>query len=126
MTVSVREEREALMDLLSGAAGDLVDVVTIDAQEVRPLPGKAVILIDPPEITFDSWQFQKRVWTVTVIAGTTATQVDALDIIMPVVERLWAHKVNMRTAKPATWTQAGVGSLAAYVLTLNPLEFTED
>ena len=34
MTVSVREEREALMDLLTDAAGDLVDAVTIDAQEL--------------------------------------------------------------------------------------------
>lgn len=46
MTVSVREEREALMDLLTDAAGDLVAAVTIDAQEARPLPGKAVMLID--------------------------------------------------------------------------------
>lgn len=126
MTVSVREEREALMDLLTDAAGDLVDAVTIDAQEARPLPGKAVILIDPPTITFEGYQFQERIWTVNVIAGTTATQVQALDIITPVVERLWARKVNMRSAKPATYSLAGVGNLAAYELTLNPLELTED
>lgn len=54
MTASVREEREALMDLLTDAAGDLVDAVTIDAQEARPLPGKAVMLIDPPTITFEA------------------------------------------------------------------------
>lgn len=121
MTVSVREEREALMDLLTDAAGDLVDAVTIDAQEARPLPGKAVMLIDPPTITFEGYQFQERIWTVNVIAGTTATQVQALDIITPVVERLWARKVNMRSAKPATYSLAGVGNLAAYELTLNPL-----
>jgi hypothetical protein len=126
MTVSVREEREALMDLLTDAAGDLVDAVTIDAQEARPLPGKAVMLIDPPTITFEGYQFQERIWTVNVIAGTTATQVQALDIITPVVERLWARKVNMRSAKPATYSLAGVGNLAAYELTLNPLELTED
>lgn len=126
MTVSVREEREALMDLLRDAAGDLVDVVTIDAQEARPLPGKAVMLIDPPTITFEGYQFQERIWTVNVIAGTTATQVQALDIITPVVERLWARNVNMRSAKPVTYSLAGVGTLAAYELTLNPLELTED
>lgn len=126
MTVSVREEREALMELLRDAAGDLVDVVTIDAQEARPLPGKAVMLIDPPAITFEGYQFQERVWTVNVIAGTTATQVDALDIITPVVERLWERKVNMREAKPVSYSLAGVGTLAAYEITLNPLELTED
>lgn len=126
MTVSVREEREALMDLLTDAAGDLVTAVTIDAQEARPLPGKAVMLIDPPTITFEGYQFQERIWTVNVIAGTTATQVQALDIITPVVERLWARKVNMRSAKPVTYSLAGGGNLAAYELTLNPLELTED
>ena len=99
---------------------------TIDAQEARPLPGKAVMLIDPPTITFEGYQFQERIWTVNVIAGTTATQVQALDIITPVVERLWARKVNMRSAKPVTYSLAGVGNLAAYELTLNPLELTED
>lgn len=126
MTASVREEREALMDLLTDAAGDLVDAVTIDAQEARPLPGKAVMLIGPPTITFEGYQFQERIWTVNVIAGTTATQVQALDIITPVVERLWERKVNMRSAKPATYSLAGGGNLAAYELTLNPLELTED
>lgn len=126
MTASVREEREALMDLLTDAAGDLVAAVTIDAQEARPLPGKAVMLIDPPTITFEGYQFQERIWTVNVIAGTTATQVQALDIITPVVERLWERKVNMRSAKPVTYSLAGGGNLAAYELTLNPLELTED
>ena len=126
MTASVREEREALMDLLTDAAGDLVYAVTIDAQEARPLPGKAVMLIDPPTITFEGYQFQERIWTVNVIAGTTATQVQALDIITPVVERLWERKVNMRSAKPVTYSLAGGGNLAAYELTLNPLELTED
>ena len=38
MTVSVREEREALMDLLTDAAGDLVAAVTIDGHcPARPL-----------------------------------------------------------------------------------------
>lgn len=41
-------EREALMDMLTDMIGDLVAVVTIDAQEARPLPGKVAVLIDPP------------------------------------------------------------------------------
>ena len=32
-------EREALMDMLTDMIGDLVAVVTIDAQEARPVPG---------------------------------------------------------------------------------------
>lgn len=61
-----------------------------------------------------------------MIAGTTATQVQALDIITPVVERLWERNVNMREAKPVSYSLTGVGTLAAYEITLNPLELTED
>ena len=46
-------EREALMDMLTDMIGDLVAVVTIDAQEARPLPGKVAVLIDPPNITYE-------------------------------------------------------------------------
>lgn len=41
-------ERETLMDMLTDMLGALVTVVTIDAQEARPLPGKVAVLIDPP------------------------------------------------------------------------------
>ena len=60
-------EREALMDMLTDMIGDLVAVVTIDAQEARPLPGKVAVLIDPPNITYEGWQFVNTEWTVNLI-----------------------------------------------------------
>lgn len=115
-------EREALMDMLTDMIGDLVDVVTIDAQEARPLPGKVAVLIDPPNITYEGWQFVNTEWTVNLIAGTTATQIESLDLIIPVLERLHERHLNMKAAKPVTYSLAGVGNLAAYEITLNPLE----
>ena len=102
--------------------GDLVAVVTIDAQEARPLPGKVAVLIDPPNITYEGWQFVNTEWTVNLIAGTTATQIESLDLIIPVLERLHERHLNMKAAKPVTYSLAGVGNLAAYEITLNPLE----
>ena len=115
-------EREALMDLLTDMLGALVTVVTIDAQEARPLPGKVAVLIDPPEITYEGWQFVSTAWTVNLIAGTMATQTESLDLLIPVLERLHERRLNMKTAKPVTYSLAGVGNLAAYEITLNPLE----
>lgn len=115
-------EREALMDKLTDMLGDLVTVVTIDAQEARPLPGKVAVLIDPPEITYEGWQFVSTAWTVNLIAGTMATQTESLDLLIPVLERLHERRLNMKTAKPVTYSLAGVGNLAAYEITLNPLE----
>lgn len=115
-------EREALMDKLTDMLGALVTVVTIDAQEARPLPGKVAVLIDPPEITYEGWQFVSTAWTVNLIAGTMATQTESLDLLIPVLERLHERRLNMKTAKPVTYSLAGVGNLAAYEITLNPLE----
>lgn len=115
-------EREALMDMLVDMLGALVTVVTIDAQEARPLPGKVAVLIDPPEITYEGWQFVSTAWTVNLIAGTMATQTESLDLLIPVLERLHERRLNMKTAKPVTYSLAGVGNLAAYEITLNPLE----
>lgn len=115
-------EREALMDMLTDILGALVTVVTIDAQEARPLPGKVAVLIDPPEITYEGWQFVSTAWTVNLIAGTMATQTESLDLLIPVLERLHERRLNMKTAKPVTYSLAGVGNLAAYEITLNPLE----
>lgn len=115
-------ERETLMDMLTDMLGALVTVVTIDAQEARPLPGKVAVLIDPPEITYEGWQFVSTAWTVSLIAGTMATQTESLDLLIPVLERLHERRLNMKTAKPVTYSLAGVGNLAAYEITLNPLE----
>ena len=115
-------EREALMDMLTDMLGALVTVVTIDAQEARPLTGKLALLIDPPEITYEGWQFVSTAWTVNLIAGTMATQTESLDLLIPVLERLHERRLNMKTAKPVTYSLAGVGNLAAYEITLNPLE----
>ena len=52
MSSQVTREREALMDMLTDALGDLACVVTIDAQDARPLPGKIAVLIDPPGTHF--------------------------------------------------------------------------
>lgn len=122
---TVIAEREALIELLTDMLGSLANVVTIDAQDARPLPGKIAALIEPPEITYEGWQFTTPVWTVNLIAGTAATQTDALDLLLDALERLHTRKLNMKEAKPATFSLAGVGDLAAYSITLNPLELVE-
>lgn len=125
MSGYVETEREALIETLTDMLGDLACIVTIDAQDARPLPGKIAALIDPPEITFEGWQYITPTWTVNLIAGTMATQTAAMDLLIDAVERLQAQRLNMKDAKPSTFSLAGVGNLAAYTITLNPLELTE-
>ena len=117
--MTINDQREDLIERLTDSVGNLLSVITIDAQSLRPLPGKAAILVNPPEIDFEGWEIQEARWSIIVIAGTMATQVDALGLILPVIEKLQADHINMHNARPVTYTN-GSGSLAAYQITLNP------
>lgn len=122
MTSQLVREREALIETLTDILRGLASVVTIDAQDARPLPGKIAVLINPPEITYQGWQFAVINWSVTLIAGTMATQSSAFDLLADAMERLHERRLNMKDAKPVTFSLAAAGGLAAYQLTLNPLE----
>ena len=116
-------ERETLMDMLTDMLGALVTVVTIDAQEARPLPGKVAVLIEPPELVYEKWGNAPDItWRLDVIAGTMATQAHSLDLIMRAIDLMAERELNIQSARPVTISPAGAGDLAAYQLTLNPLE----
>lgn len=120
--MTVIEQREQLVELLTGSIGKLVSSVTIDPQDARPLPGKAVVCVEPPEMDYDGWGLTTVNWKACVIAGTTATQVAAMDVILPVLEKLQADNINMAKAEPVTWHLASGGDVAAYEITFNPFD----
>lgn len=124
--MSLLDEREALIETLTDMLGDLAAIVTCDAQTARPTPGRLTVLVEPPEIVFDSFDLTTTNWSVVLIAGTMATQADALTILADGLERLQAERLNMKTAKPVSFQLAGVGSLAAYEIVLNPLELLQE
>lgn len=118
----VLRERAALMDLLIDTMGDLVQAVSIDAQSARPSPGKVSVLIDPPELEYESWARTPTVtWRLTVMAGTMATQTAGMDLILTAIDRLAAIPLNISSAIPVT-VNIGSGMIAGYQITLNPLE----
>lgn len=118
----VLRERAALMDLLIDAMGDLVQAVSIDMQSARPSPGKVSVLIDPPELEYESWTRTPTVtWRLTVMAGTMATQTAGMDLILTAIDRLAAIPLNISSAIPVT-VNIGSGMIAGYQITLNPLE----
>lgn len=119
-------QRDALIAWLKEHTGGLVDEVTVDPAAVRPLPGRASILIEPPDLKWPSWNDPVIAWKIDVIAGTTATQRESLDLILDVIEHMIDADLNVDAAVPVTFSLAGAGDRAAYQITLNPLDFTED
>ncbi|WEV47014.1 hypothetical protein OZX62_01570 [Bifidobacterium sp. ESL0690] len=120
--MNVIEQRDELIEMLTDSVGSLVSIVTIDAQNVQPLPGKAAVFIDPPDIEYEGWELSTVTWSVCVVAGTTATQAAAMDVIIKVLEKLRKDHINMDKAEPVTWNYGNSGDLPAYKITLNPFD----
>ncbi|PWG65034.1 hypothetical protein [Bifidobacterium callitrichidarum] len=127
MSARVTRERDALMELLESTLGDLVQVVTDDLQAARASPGRVAVFVEPPDLEYPRWgDLPETTWRLDVIAGTMATQATGLDLIMRAIDVLASHDINIQAARPVSMSLAGAGTVAAYQLTLNPLELIEE
>lgn len=125
MSNRVTRARDELIAWLGNRLGDLVQIVTIDPAAAKPAPGKIAIFIEPPELDYSkSWTAAPEIgWKIDLVAGTPATQPTSLDLITDVIETLADNDLNIATAHPVSFTLPnGAGTLAAYELTLNPLD----
>ncbi len=119
-------QRTALMATLTNMLDDLVSSVSTDSALVHPQPGKVAIYVEPPYVEYTTWDGVPDItWTLDLVAGTPATQATALDDIIDAIDRLAAKGLNVNKAQPVGWNLAGAGTLAAYQVTLNPLEIIE-
>lgn len=119
-------QRTALVATLTDMLDDLVSSVSTDSALVHPQPGKVAIYVEPPYVEYRTWDGVPDItWTLDLVAGTPATQATALDDIIDAIDRLAAKGLNVNKAQPVGWNLAGAGTLAAYQVTLNPLEIIE-
>lgn len=126
MTSMVIVQRTALMATLTDMLDDLVSSVSTDSALVHPQPGKVAIYVEPPCVEYHTWDGVPDItWTLDLVAGTPATQATALDDIIDAIDQLASKGLNVNKAQPVGWNLAGAGTLAAYQVTLNPLEIIE-
>lgn len=125
MSNRITRARDELMARLTDMLGNVVQIVTVDPAAAKPSPGRVAIFIEPPELDYSaSWTATPEIgWKLDIIAGTPATQPAALDLITDAVETLADNELNIATARPVSFTLPnGAGALAAYEVTLNPLD----
>lgn len=125
MSNRITRAREALIAWLEDHLGDLVQIITIDPAAAKPSPGRVAIFIEPPELDYSaSWTAAPEIgWKLDIIAGTPATQPASLDLITDAIETLADNELNVSSARPVSFTLPnGAGTLAAYEVTLNPLD----
>lgn len=125
MSNRVTRARDVLIARLETMLGCLVQIITIDPAAANPSPGRVAVFIEPPELDYStSWTAAPEIsWKLDIIAGTPATQPASLDLITDAVETLADCGLNLASARPVSFTLPnGAGTLAAYEVTLNPLD----
>ena len=125
MSNRITRARDELMALLTDMLGNVVQIVTVDPAAAKPSPGRVAIFIEPPELDYSAnWTAAPEIgWKLDIIAGTPATQPAALDLITDAIETLADNELNIASARPVSFTLPnGAGTLAAYEVTLNPLD----
>lgn len=125
MSNRITRARDELMARLTDTLGNVVQIVTIDPAAAKPSPGRVAIFIEPPELDYSAnWTAAPEIgWKLDIIAGTPATQPASLDLITDAIETLADNELNIASARPVSFTLPnGAGTLAAYEVTLNPLD----
>lgn len=125
MSNRITRARDELMARLTDMLGNVVQIVTVDPAAAKPSPGRVAIFIEPPELDYSTnWTAAPEIgWKLDIIAGTPATQPASLDLITDAVETLADNELNIASARPVSFTLPnGAGTLAAYEVTLNPLD----
>ncbi|RYQ66076.1 hypothetical protein PG2072B_1514 [Bifidobacterium pseudolongum subsp. globosum] len=123
----ITTQRDALFHFLEHELGDRLQAVSFDPQMSRPTPGTVAIFVEPPDVSYDKgFNMPPTVrWTLECMSGTPATQARALDDILDVIEQLAQAGLNLDTCTPVSFTLPNSGgTLAAYQIKLNPLEYT--
>lgn len=113
---------ETLADEIRTALGGLVDLVTIDGMGIKSAT-RAAIVIQPPKVTYPSWNERELEWTLAAVAGPADRPRIAWERLDAILTRLEESGINLKSADPALFDLAGSGTLPAYEITLNPLEY---
>lgn len=112
----ISERLSVLKTQLVNVLGDSVAKITTDPQQVRPLPDKPCIYIEPPSCEALNWHDFDTTWHVNIIAGTQTTGAAALTQIYDLIDVITGTSINVQSAEPTTFSLAGTGNLAAYTL----------
>lgn len=114
------EQAELLRAKVESALGDLVDLVTLDGQGVKPQTRAAVVVM-PPELAFPTYGERDTTFRLIVVAGPVERPLHAIAAIDSVITALEAEQFPLKSAQPARFGLAGSGTLPAYEITLHSL-----
>ncbi len=116
---TILEDFEAFKKDLEDVLGTSVAVVTTNAQEARPSEGLAAVLIEPPELTSESYsEVDAITMRIDVIAGGKASQAESLPTLLNVCQILIDSDLAVTSMRPITMADTNT-TRAAYQIEIN-------
>lgn len=118
-TWTLCDELEAMRRRIEESS-PLIARCTLDAQAVTPERGQVHAWLEPPDVDWTMWGEWDTEYTCVLVAGTTATQLEAARLMLSAMTDMQDAGVNLKTARVASWKRSDAGGpVAAYVLTLD-------
>lgn len=113
-------EKKAEIRAILDAAGLTMVTVTLDAREIPSGARHGVIVISPPDLTFETFTQTDTSFELTVIAGPADNLLHAWQTLDGIIEALRVGQLDMKSAQGDMFAPTSSAPLPGYTITLNP------
>lgn len=119
--MSYLNKLKTVTDMIRNSSTHITQVTT-DPTAIKPSNTGVSIWIKPPEVEWELWAEPEYSFTIYVVSGRPFAKNPAVLEILETIEDMSAAHLNMSYATPAEFTVEGIGDLAAYEISLKPLD----
>lgn len=118
--------KAAQLRVMLAAAGLDKVTVTLDAREIASAARNGVIVISPPDLTFETFTITEATYELSVIAGPADNLLHAWETLDSIIEALRVGQLDMTTARGDMFAPTGSAALPGYTINLNPDSLIDD
>lgn len=123
--VQANAKAAQLRVMLADAGLDKV-IVTLDAREITAGARHGIVVISPPDLTFETFTITEATYELSVIAGPADNLLHAWETLDSIIEALRVGQLDMTTARGDMFAPPGSAALPGYTINLNPDTLTDD
>lgn len=123
--VQANAKAAELRVMLADAGLDQV-TVTLDARQIPSGARHGIIVISPPDLTFETFTITEATYELSVVAGPADNLLHAWETLDSIIEALRVGRLDMTTARGDMFAPPGSAKLPGYTINLNPDTLIDD
>ena len=119
--MSYLNKLKTVTDMIRNSS-ERINQVTTDPTAIKPSNNSVSVWIKPPEVEWELFNEPSYTFVIYLVAGRPFSKNNAALELLETIEDMSAAHLNMSYAHPAEFTVEGIGDLAAYEISLKPLD----